>query len=85
MKQALLLGINGILLVVVLALAVLVDSNGRVLGLIAGVSRTVTLGVFIAAFLVAALLIGKGHGWARGLGIALVVLYVGLLLPTILP
>ena len=80
-----LLAINGLCLLAVLALAVVVDGNGRILGLSTAISMTVTGAVFTAACVVSGILIGKGDGWARGLGIGLMVLYVAMLLPAILP
>ena len=84
MKEMLLVSVNGFFLLAVLALGFLVDGNGRILGLSAATSSTVTAAVFVAAFVVAGLLLGKGHGgWLRGLGIAIMVLYVAMLLPAL--
>lgn len=83
--KSVLLGVNAFFLVSVNVLGLLVDANGRVLGLSTGVSIAVTTVMFSGAFIAAALLAIRGSGWSRGLSIVLGLVYVVLLLPAILP
>jgi len=85
MKRAVLFAANGCLLLVVVALAVLVDGNGRLPGLGESASTAVTMVVFLAAFTAAGVLTAKGRGWIRGLGIALGAFYLVLLAPAVMP
>ncbi len=80
-----LVGVNGFFMAAVLVLAFLVDGNGNFPGLNDAASTAVSVGVFVAAFLSAGLLILRGRGRARGLGAALAILYVAMLLPLVLP
>ena len=85
MSQERLFGINAFLLAVVVALSALVDGNGRILGLSTLISTILAIAAFAAAFIAAGILIARGPGWLRGIGVLLVITYVVLLLPAILP
>lgn len=84
MRQARLVSVNGFFLVAVLSLAVLVDGNGRILSLGAAMSCIMAAVVFVVACGAAGILIWKGRGWARWLGVVLIGVYVVMLLPVIL-
>lgn len=80
-----LIGVNVALAAMFLALGVLVDGNGRILGLSEAQSAILTVGVSVPALCAAGVLIAKGSGWKRALGIGLEMLYVALMLPIIMP
>lgn len=76
---------NAVFLAAVLGLSLLVDGNGRVMGLSEVHSTILAIAVFAGAFSAAGLLIATSRGWQRGTGIVLAIIYVGMLLPAVLP
>lgn len=77
--------INGFFLVLIVAISLHVDGNGRILGMNSTASSVIAVVVFTGAFIAAVVLATKRQAWARWSGIALMVLYVFMLLPALLP
>ena len=85
MSKRWLMRANYVFLVAVLAVSVLVDSNGRIIGLSESLSAILAMTAFAGALFVAGILLYKSGGWTRALAILEVILYVLLLLPAVLP
>lgn len=84
-RRTFLISINGFFLVLIVAISLLVDANGRILGMNSTASIVTAVVVFTVALVAAAVLAAKGQAWVRWCGIALIVLYVLMLLPVLLP
>ena len=84
-RGTLLSGINGVFFILIVALSLLVDGNGMVLGMNYAASTTTAVVAFTAALAAAGGLAVRGHGWVRGCGIALILFYVLMLLPAVWP
>ena len=80
-----LLRLNLVFLVLFFVLCLFGDANGRVLGLSEAKSAVIVLAVWVPGVCAAGVLIARGSGWTRVLGIVLEVLYLGLMLPVIVP
>jgi len=85
MNEGVLLIANGLFFLVTTLLALLVDGNGRLLGLNAALSGILATGIYLGAFGAVGIFIAKMRGWARWLGFALIVFYLLTLLPAIVP
>ena len=83
MSRTRILVYNVTFLLLVVISAFLVDGNGRIAGLPAGVSLLVAFLLFAGAFLFAGILVAIGNMWMRGLGVLLILFYLVALFPSI--
>lgn len=73
--------LNLVSLLMVVALCVLVDLNGDIMGLNHGLSIVVQVNAFVVAFVCAALLAAKFRGLLRVAGLACLLFYLAMLAP----